>query len=73
MAKPTNAEPGNQQEVVRVTIRVPAALHRALWDKRQQTGQSLNDILIEAAATLLGIPVPTLQKGIPGPKPRKPE
>jgi hypothetical protein len=53
----------------RVTIRVPQDLHAALLRKREETGQSLNDLLIEAAAGLVGMPVPQIQKGIPGPKP----
>jgi hypothetical protein len=50
---------------------MPADLHLALLHRREQTGHSLNHLLIEAAAKLLGIPVPEIPKGIPGRKPRK--
>jgi hypothetical protein len=55
----------------RVTIRMPADLHSALLQRREETGHSLNDLLIEAAAKLLGLPVPELPKAIPGRKPQK--
>jgi hypothetical protein len=57
--------------ITRVTIRMPTALHATLLARREETGQSLNDLLIEAAAHLLGVPVPAMTKGIPGPKPGK--
>lgn len=54
-----------------MTIRMPADLHSALLQRREESGHSLNDLLIEAAAKLLGLPVPEIPKGLPGPKPRK--
>ena len=69
MARKKSAQE-SEEGVKRVTIRIPLALHDALWDRREQTGQSLNDLLIEAAAKLVGMPVPQIEKGIPGPKPR---
>jgi hypothetical protein len=60
-----------QGRISRVTIRMPADLHSALLLRREETGHSLNDLLIEAAARLLGLPVPEIPKGLPGPKPRK--
>jgi hypothetical protein len=57
--------------ITRVTIRMPADLHSALLQRREESGHSLNDLLIEAAAKLLGLPVPEIQKGVPGPKPQK--
>jgi predicted HicB family RNase H-like nuclease len=68
VAKRTGAE--SATETKRVTIRVPSVLHDALWRRREETGQSLNDLLIEAAAKLVGMPVPEVPKGIPGPKPK---
>jgi hypothetical protein len=56
---------------VQASIRIPRELHDALCKRREQTGKSLNDLLIEAAANFVGIPVPALPKGIPGRKPRK--
>jgi hypothetical protein len=58
-------------EVKRVTIRIPADLYNALWRHRERTHQSLNDLLIEAIANLVGTPVPQVRKGIPGPKPKR--
>jgi hypothetical protein len=60
-----------QGRITRVTIRMPADLHEALLRRREESGQSLNDLLIGAAAKLLGMPVPEIPKGIPGRKPRK--
>lgn len=57
----------------RVSIRMPTPIHEALLQRREETGQSLNDLVIEAAAKLLGVPVPAVPKGIPGPKPKKQE
>ena len=57
-----------QQEVKQIAVRLPKVLHDALWQRRLETGQSLNDLLIEAAAKFVGIPVPPLVKGVPGPK-----
>jgi hypothetical protein len=62
-------EPLQQGDLRRVTIRMPADLHAALLRRREETGQPLNDLLVEAAARLVGMPVPQIQKGIPGPKP----
>ena len=42
------------EEMRRVTIRLPMALHEALLTHREQSGKSLNDILIEAIAKLVG-------------------
>lgn len=70
MAKRKAAE-APEAEFKRVTIRIPPALHDALWKRREETGQSLNDLLIEAAAKLVGMPVPQIEKGIPGPKPKR--
>jgi hypothetical protein len=53
----------------RVTIRMPHDLHAALLQRREESGESLNDLLVRATAKLLGIPVPEIQKGIPGRKP----
>jgi hypothetical protein len=53
----------------RVTIRMPHELHAALLRRREETGQSLNDLVVEATAKLVGKPVPQIQKGIPGRKP----
>jgi hypothetical protein len=58
-------------ETRRVTIRLPAALHEALLTHRNRVGKSLNDILIDAIAKLVGVRAPQLKKGIPGPKPKK--
>lgn len=58
-----------QSAIRRVTIRMPHDIHAALLRRREETGQSLNDLLVEAAATLVGMPVPKIQKGIPGRKP----
>lgn len=69
MARRKEREP--EGRITRVTIRMPADLHAALLQQREQSGQSLNDLLIEAAAKLLGIPVPAIPKGIPGRKPGK--
>ena len=69
MARRKESEP--KGVITRVTIRMPAHLHSALRQRRVETGHSLNDLLIEAAAKLLGIPVPEIPKGIPGRKPRK--
>jgi len=64
----------NEQEpkgrITRVTIRMPVDLHAALLQRREASGQSLNDLLIEAAAKLVGVPVPEIPKRIPGPKPK---
>ena len=57
--------------MTRVTIRMPSSLHEALLQRREQTAQSLNDLLIEAAAQLLGLPVPHFPKRIPGRKPTR--
>jgi Ribbon-helix-helix protein, copG family len=62
-------EPGGQ--IKRITIRIPADMHDALSKHRDMTRKSLNDILIEAIAQLLGRPAPQLAKGIPGPKPKQ--
>lgn len=64
-------EPRAEGEVTRVTIRMPAELHAALLKRREGTGHSLNDLLVEAAARLLGVPVPEMPKGIPGRRPGK--
>ncbi|HKB38588.1 MAG TPA: hypothetical protein VKD72_19245 [Gemmataceae bacterium] len=53
----------------RVTIRMPSDLHKALLRRRDETDESLNDMLVAATARLLGLPVPEIQKGIPGRKP----
>lgn len=58
-------------ELMRVTVRVPKALHDALAQRRHETGKSQNDLLIEAIARFLEVPVPSIAKGIPGPKPRR--
>jgi hypothetical protein len=58
-----------ERGITRVTIRMPSDLHSALLQRREETGHSLNDLLIEASAKLLGLPVLTLPKGVPGPKP----
>jgi hypothetical protein len=50
---------------------MPTDIHEALLSRREEAGQSLNDLLIEAAAKLLGVAVPEIPKGIPGRKPRK--
>jgi hypothetical protein len=50
---------------------MPHDLHAALLRQREETGQSLNDLLVEATAKLVGMPVPNIQKGIPGRKPRR--
>jgi hypothetical protein len=57
------------EELKRVTIRMPHDLHVALLRRREETGRSLNDLLIEAAAHLVGVPVPPMPKGIPGRRP----
>lgn len=67
--KDKNPESG----ITRVTIRMPSDLHSVLLQRREETGNSLNDLLIEATAKFLGIPVPEMPKGIPGRKPRKPK
>jgi hypothetical protein len=61
----------SMEELKRVTIRMPHDLHGALLRRREETGQSLNDLLIEAAARLVGVPVPPMPKGIPGRRPGK--
>jgi hypothetical protein len=48
---------------------MPTSLHEALLHRRKERRKSLNDLLIEAVAKLLRIPVPQIQKGIPGRKP----
>jgi hypothetical protein len=58
-----------QSGVRRVTIRMPPDLHAALLRRREESGESLNDMLVEATARLLGLPIPAIQKGIPGRKP----
>jgi hypothetical protein len=58
-----------QSGVRRVTIRMPRNLHAALLRRREESGHSLNDLLVEATAKLVGMPVPEIQKGIPGRKP----
>jgi hypothetical protein len=63
------AEP--RGSIRRVTIRLPSDLHEELLHRRDETGESLNDMLVEATARLLGLPVPEIQKGIPGRKPRR--
>ena len=70
MAK-TGAGEEKMDELRRVTIRIPANLYDALWRYREQSGQSLNDLLIEAIANLVGTPVPQVKKGVPGPKPNR--
>ncbi len=55
----------------RVTIRIPTDLYDALWRKREQTGKSLNDLLIAAIANLVGTAAPQVKKGVPGPKPKR--
>jgi hypothetical protein len=55
----------------RVTVRMPADIHAALLRRREETGQSLNDLLIEASARFVGLPVPAIPKGVPGPKPER--
>jgi hypothetical protein len=69
---PRKEEPP-QSGMRRVTIRMPHGLHDALLRRRDETRQSLNDMLIEAAAMFLGLPVPQVRKGIPGRKPRRGE
>ena len=54
-----------------VADRMPHDLHGALLRRQEETGQSLNDLLIEAAARLVGVPVPPMPKGIPGRRPGK--
>ena len=49
-------------------MRIPGDMHAALLRKREETGKSLNDLLIEGVALLLGMSV-KIQKGIPGRKP----
>ena len=66
MAKQKTVQPDS--EVARIVVRLPKVLHEALWQRRLETGQSLNDLLIEAAAKFVEIPVPRLVKGVPGPK-----
>jgi hypothetical protein len=58
-----------QRGVKRVTVRMPHDLHAALLRRRKEAGHSLNDLLVEATAKLLGLPVPEIPKGIPGRKP----
>ena len=60
----------SMEELKRVTIRMTNDLH-GRSRRREETGQSLNDLLIEAAARLVGVPVPPLPKGIPGRRPGK--
>jgi hypothetical protein len=62
-------EQAPQSALKRVTIRVPQDIHDALMRRREETGQSLNDLLVEAAAKFVGMPVPKIPKGIPGRKP----
>jgi hypothetical protein len=50
---------------------MPPDLHAALLRRREESGESVNDLLVEATARLLGLPVPEIQKGIPGRKPRR--
>jgi len=57
----------------RITIRMPHEIHAALLERREVTGQSLNDMLVAAAARLVGISTPRIQKGIPGRKPGRKE
>lgn len=58
-----------ENRIRRVTIRMPGHLHEALLNRRDETGESVNDMLVVATACLLGLPVPTIRKGIPGRKP----
>ena len=51
-----------------VRLRVDDA---ALMQRREETGQSLNDLLVEAAAQFVGMGVPAIKKGIPGRKPAR--
>lgn len=62
---------GVESELMRVTIRIPKCLHDRLTRRRDETGKSQNDLVLEAIAKFLDVPVPTIAKGIPGPKPRQ--
>jgi hypothetical protein len=55
----------------RATIRMPTDLPAALMQRREETGQSLNDLLVEAAAQYVGIGALPIKKGIPGRKPAR--
>jgi hypothetical protein len=54
---------------VRLTIRIPADLHQGLQGFRERSEKSINDIVIEAIAQFIGMPTPSIRKGVPGPKP----
>jgi hypothetical protein len=58
-------------DLKRVTIRMPYDLHAALIRRREETGRSLNDLMVEATARLVGVSVPQLAKGVPGPRPKR--
>lgn len=62
---------GADDDLTRVTARIPRSLHDALARRRDETGKSQNDLLVEAIARFLDVPVPMIAKGIPGPKPRR--
>lgn len=59
-----------QVRLVRVTLRLPASLHDQLSNKRGVSGPSVNDLIVEAVAKYLGVPVPEVSKRLPGRKPR---